>query len=68
MSESAARGSLEIQEAKMTQKLAVLASSHKVVGYIFATMACIDKRKKIVKEQYLLHMFPQYGDLRLSKD
>jgi len=33
-------------------------------GYIFATKARIDNRKKIVKEQYLLHMSPQYGELR----
>jgi len=33
-------------------------------GCIFATKACIDNRKKLVKEQYLLHkvhMSPQYG-------
>ena len=29
-----------------------------------ATKACIDNRKKIVKQQYLLHMFPQYGALQ----
>jgi len=33
-------------------------------GYIFATKACIDNQKKIVKQQYLLHMSPQYGELR----
>jgi len=33
-------------------------------GYIFATKARIDNRKKIVKQQYVLHMSPQYGDLR----
>ena len=33
-------------------------------GYIFATEACIDNRKKLVKQQYLLHMSPQYGELR----
>jgi len=33
-------------------------------GYIFATKARIDNRKKIVKQQYLLHMSPQYGELR----
>jgi len=33
-------------------------------GYIFATKARIDNRKKLVKQQYLLHMFPQYGELR----
>jgi len=26
--------------------------------------ARIDNRKKLVKQQYLLHMFPQYGELR----
>ena len=33
-------------------------------GYILATKADIDNRKKIVKQQYLLQMFPQYGELR----
>ena len=33
-------------------------------GYIFATKACIDNRKKTVKQQYLLHMSPQYGELQ----
>ena len=33
-------------------------------GYIFATKACIDNRKKIVKQQYLLHMPLHYGKLR----
>jgi len=32
-------------------------------GYIFATKACIDNRKKLVKQQYLLHMSSQYGEL-----
>ena len=27
--------------------------------------ACIDKRKKLVKQQYLLHMSPQYGEREL---
>ena len=31
--------------------------------YIFATKACIDNQKKLVKQQYLLHMSPQYGEL-----
>jgi len=31
-------------------------------GYIFANKACIDNRKKkLVKQQYLVHMCPQYG-------
>jgi len=33
-------------------------------GYIFATKAYIDNRKDIVKQQYVLHMSLQYGELR----
>jgi len=34
-------------------------------GYIFATKAHIDNpKKKLVKQQYLLYKFPQYGELR----
>jgi len=33
-------------------------------GYIFATKARIDNRKKLVNQQYLRHMSPQYGELR----
>jgi len=32
-------------------------------GYIFATKARIDNQKKRVKQQYVLHMSPQYGEL-----
>jgi len=32
-------------------------------GYIFATKAHIDNQKKTVKQQYLLHMSSQYGEL-----
>jgi len=32
--------------------------------YIFATKARIDNRKKLVKQQYLLHMSSQYSELR----
>jgi len=32
-------------------------------GYIFETKARIDNRKTIVKQQYLLHVSPQYGEL-----
>jgi len=32
-------------------------------GYIIATKAYIDNQKKLVKQQYLLHMCPQYGEL-----
>jgi len=33
-------------------------------GYIFATKARIDNRKKLVKRRYLLQMSTQYGELR----
>jgi len=33
-------------------------------GCIFATKACIDNQKKLVKQQYVLHLFSQYGELR----
>ena len=42
----------------MTQKIAIWAHPTTLSGYIFATEACIDNRKKLAKQQYLLHMFP----------
>jgi len=33
-------------------------------GYIFTAKARIDNRKKLVKQQCLLHMSSQYGELR----
>jgi len=33
-------------------------------GYIFSTKARIDNRKKLVKHRYVLHITPQYGELR----
>jgi len=33
-------------------------------GYIFATKARIDNGKKLVKQQYVLQMSPQYGEHR----
>jgi len=36
-------------------------------GYIFATKAHFENRKKkLVKQQYVLHMSPQYGEFRTS--
>ena len=32
-------------------------------GWIFGNKACIDNRKKRVKQEYLLHMSAQYGEL-----
>jgi len=49
----AVRGSLKIQDAKKSPS-----GHHRTTlsGYIFATKACIDSRKKLVKQQYLFHM------------
>jgi len=49
---------------KNRQKFAIWASSHNLLGYIFAPKAHIDNPKKPVKQQYLPHMSPQYGKLR----
>ena len=46
-----------------TQKIAVWAPSHNLSRYIFATKAYVDNCKKNVKQQYLLHMSPRYGEL-----
>ena len=35
-------------------------------GYIFATKARIDNRKKLIRQQYLPHMSSQYGERRLT--
>jgi len=61
----AARGSLEMQDAKIDKKSPSAHHGTTLSGYIFATKARIDNRKKIVKQQYLLpQMSPQYGELR----
>jgi len=35
-------------------------------GYIFATDAHTNNRKKLAKHQYVLHVSPQYGELRFT--
>jgi len=37
-------------------------------AYIFATEARIDSEKKLVKQQYVLQMSPQYGELQPTSD
>ena len=39
-----------------------------LLSYILKTKACIDNWKKPVKQQYLLHMCSQYGELRSTND
>jgi len=46
----------------MMQKIAIWAPSHNFVRLYLRTKACINDRKKL-KQQYLFHMFPQYGEL-----
>ena len=60
----AARGSLKIQDAKNRQKSPSGHHRTTLSGYLFATRACVDNRKKTVKQQYLPHMLLQCGELR----
>jgi len=39
-----------------------------LLGCMFATKACIDNWKKLVKQQYLLHTSLQYGELWSTSD
>jgi len=59
--------STRLAEKYRTQKIAKNSPSgnHRInlSGYIFASKVCIDNRKN-VKQQYPLHMFSQYGELR----
>jgi len=65
--ECAARGSLEMQDGRKSPKIAIWGPAHSLSDYIFATKAYIDnQKKKLVKQQYLLHMTLQYGELRLT--
>jgi len=49
---------------KKSPKIAIWAPSHKLSGYVSATKAPINNRKKFVKQQCLPHMASQYGELR----
>jgi len=49
----------------MMQKIAIWAPSHKFVGLYLRNWGMYrQSEKKLVKQQYLLHMSPQYGELR----
>ena len=50
----------------MTQKSPSAHHRTTFSGCIFATKACIDNRKKLT-QQYLLHKFSQYGELRPTR-
>ena len=56
-----------MQDAKNRQKVAICAHHRTTLsGYIFATEARIDNRKKLLKLKLLnlLQVFAQYGELR----
>jgi len=61
----AACGSLEMQDPKNCQKFAIWAPSHNFVRLYLRNYGMYQQsEKKLVKQQYLLHMSPQYGELR----
>jgi len=53
-----------MQDAKIAKNSPSWHHRTTLSGYIFATKADVDRRKKLVKQLYLPHMSPQYGELR----
>jgi len=68
----AARGSLKIQDAKKSPKIAISAPSHNLSGYIFATKARIDNRKKNLLSTNMSstyhHNMANFGPLAIEID
>jgi len=62
----AAHTSLEIQDAKMTQKIAIYGPSHNFIRLNLRNEGMYQQPEKLVKQQYLLHISSQYGELRLT--
>jgi len=52
-----------LQDAKLCQKSPSAHHCTTLSGYIFATKACVDNQKKLVKWQDLLHISSRYGPL-----
>jgi len=52
-----------MQDAKIAKNSPSAHHRTTLSGHIFATMACIDNWKKLVKQQYLLHMSLLYDEL-----
>ena len=48
---------------KNRQKFAIWAPSHNFVGLYLRNYSIYGQSEKIDRQQYLLHMFPQYGEL-----
>jgi len=54
-----------MQDAKNRQKFGISAPSHNIVGLYLRNWGTYrQSEKKLVMVQYLLHMSPQYGELR----
>jgi len=49
---------------KNSPKFAIYRPLHNFVELYLRTRACIDNRKNVVKQQYLLHKSSQYGELQ----
>jgi len=53
-----------MQDGKKSQKITIWASSHNFVGlYLRNEGMYRQSEKKLVKQRYVLHMSPQYGEL-----
>jgi len=59
----AARGSLEIQNLKIANNLPSGHHRTTLSGYVFATKACVDNRKKLLNSTISPTRFSQYGEL-----
>jgi len=55
---------MEMQDPNIAKNLPSEHHRTTLSGYIFATKARIDNRRKLVKQQYLLHTCSQYRELR----
>jgi len=67
MSEMCCTWLTEIQNAKITQKSPSAHQRTTLSGYISTTKAFLTIRKKLDKQQNLIHMSSQYGELRPTK-
>ena len=64
----AARGSLQIRDAKKVAKNRHLGTISQLCRAISSQLSIrIDNRKKLIKQQYLPYIPPQYGELRHTR-
>jgi len=53
-----------MQDAKKSAKIAIWAPSHNFVGLYLRNYGTYRQSEKLVKQRYVLHMSPQYGERR----